>query len=498
MKKLVIIVFIGIGLLFSGCSKWLEVQPQGQTTEGIIFNTQQGFKDALIGAYVRLNSTNLYGESLSYGFIEYLALNWDVTSNQSDLTNTALRNGNYNDLGVRGKIDNVFGHQYKLVLDVNGILANIDAKQGIFEKNIYEIIKGEALGLRALAHFDAIRLFGPVPTNPGDKKWLPYVKVISKNIGPGLTFQEFMQEVLADLNEAEALLAKADPLQKYTLQQLANDKNLDDFFKYRETRINYYAILALKARVFQWLAAGNPQYAQDAVKYAKLVLDGQVDGQKHFRLGTEADRATQNYVMTPEIIFAAYNELNDGGEAKFGENGNYFRADSKSGTDFVYLSMLFPAAERTSDIRYKEMWVGKTKVGSENYVYYRKYFQNMLNLETPINRIPIIRLSEMYFILTEFATSKAEADQYYRIYCDAKGIPFASTGFNASNWENDRRTKLIREVVREFYAEGKAFFNYKRLNMAASPAQYTYTYFIGSEKKYILPKPDREIDYNKL
>jgi len=155
------------------------------------------------------------------------------------------------------------------------------------------------------------------------------------------------------------------------------------------------------------------------------------------------------------------------------------------------LSNLFPVSERTLDIRWKDMWAYKVDPAKGTSIMYLKYWQRS---PYPLNKVPLIRLSEMYLIATEFASGKTEAELYYKAFCSAKGIPFQN-GFNSSGWEGDRRNKLMREVTREFFAEGKSFLNYKRLNVVYLPTSWTYTYYVGSDKKYLVPKPDREIDY---
>ncbi len=101
----------------------------------------------------------------------------------------------------------------------------------------------------------------------------------------------------------------------------------------------------------------------------------------------------------------------------------------------------------------------------------------------------------MYLILTECAQSKQRQRSNYRIYCNSKGIPFAN-GFNAAGWEADRKNKMIREYVREFYAEGQTFFTYKRYNVTTLPARagrLLITTLLPPGT--LIPKPDRELNF---
>lgn len=501
MKKIIIHTILLGTLSLTACKKWLDVKPVAQTTKAEMFTTEKGFRDALTGAYIHLKGGNTYGGAMMWGNIEYMAKNWDVTSSaNAGLTN--LVNANYSDAFVRGWLDNMYGDLYKIVADANSILEQIDAKRTIFTNHNYELIKGEALILRAFAHFDLMRLFGPMPDNPGAQPILPYVKRVSSEITDPVPYAEFMQQVLADLDAAEALLKDTDPFTYYSLAELnpsstaLNQPHVldDDFYMYRQIRMNYYTALALKARVYLWLAPQNSANRVNAAKYAQMVLDAKDHiGASLFRLGKASDIAAGDYTMSCEHITAVsmYN-LKDVANNTFGEGGSLARYDFNIQDGYYYLNNLFPVTERQLDVRYVNMWSYKTSPGNSSFVMYKKFLQKE---NQPILQAPLLRLSEMYLILTECAATKTEAEGFYSFYCGQKGIPFTS-GFNAAAWETDRKNKLIREYVREFYGEGQTFFAYKRYNVATLPSSWTYSYFTGNTARYIVPKPDRELNYH--
>lgn len=499
MKKIFILILLLQGLLNTGCSDWLDVQPQSETTKEQLFSTQKGFRSALTGAYIRMKGSNIYGGALMWGDIEYMACNWYNTS-PNNMTLTNLLNCNYSDENVQNRMNSIYENLYKVIADVNSILEEIDAKQSVFSDGNYEMIKGEALALRAFCHFDVLRMFGPVPTDVGDSKLLPYVKTVTQEIHPSLTYQEFTQLIINDLNEAENLLKKVDPVLKYSIDDLKklNDGDFttdDNYIGYRQLRMNYYAVLAVKARVYLWLSGQDESQKANASKYAEMVINGtDLNGVPTFRLGIEQDRVAKDYTMSPEHIMAlsVYN-LETIANNSFGERGSYVRYDFSITDGFYYLNNLFPVNERVADVRWKEMWSYKTGSGETQYVMYKKYIQNT-NVAAQILQVPLLRLSEMYLILTECASEQSQSETFYKSYCDKKGIPFS--GFSSANWQTDRRNKLIREYVREFYAEGQTFFAYKRFNVTTLPAAWANPGFTGSAAKYVVPKPLREIDYH--
>lgn len=62
--KYMYIGFLAVVLLFSGCDNWLDVRPETEVNEDDMFDTEQGFMDALYGVYVNLGQNDLYGGSL--------------------------------------------------------------------------------------------------------------------------------------------------------------------------------------------------------------------------------------------------------------------------------------------------------------------------------------------------------------------------------------------------------------------------------------------------
>lgn len=50
-KYIQIISFLLAAVTLSGCENWLDVKPETEVNEDDMFNTEQGFMDALYGIY---------------------------------------------------------------------------------------------------------------------------------------------------------------------------------------------------------------------------------------------------------------------------------------------------------------------------------------------------------------------------------------------------------------------------------------------------------------
>ena len=122
MKQINYILILLLLCCITACNDWLEVAPQAEKEESEMFEKEAGFRNVLIGAYIRMKSNNLYGEDLTYGSIEMLAQHW---TNTDDL-GKYLKAYNYEQGDVETKINSFYGNLYKVIADVNGLLNNIN------------------------------------------------------------------------------------------------------------------------------------------------------------------------------------------------------------------------------------------------------------------------------------------------------------------------------------------------------------------------------------
>ena len=453
----------------TACNDWLEVAPQAEKEEAEMFEKEVGFRNVLIGAYIRMKSNNLYGEDLTYGSIEMLAQHW---TNTDDL-GKYLKAYNYEQSVVETKINSFCGNLYKVIADVNGLLNNIDARKEMFEGNNFEIIKGEALAIRAFCHFDVLRLFGPIPTNLPEGTILPYVTTVSIVPNRLVSYNDFTTKLLADLDEAERCLEGNDPILTASIKELSTLEVAqdDNFLCDRQMRMNYYAVCALKARVQLWLGNKN-----EALKYAQKVIDAKdPNGNVMFRLGSATDCANGDLIFSSEHIFNlnVYN-LSD---FKISAANTFY-------TNSTALKYFW--ASETTDIRRGKMWKEVYDNYWWTYYYYMTKYTQATNM--PVwakNSIPLFRLAEMYLIAMECGSIQ-NANDLYKEVCIARDITPVTFGSTEELSET-----LILEYNREFYGEGQAFYAYKRLGRSKIFGTST----VGSALIYVLPLPKAESLY---
>ena len=273
MKKVLLYITLFATLSLASCNDWLDVKPETQTDEKEMFESVSGFKNALTACYIKLNSKNLYGLRLTITDIEYMAQHWSYAkSNYRD--EEELKDFKYENDYPKTLMSTIYGEMYNTIAQANIILQNIlDHKEVITNEDMRAIVEAEALTIRAFCHMEILRLFGQMPQNATQQVSLPYAKTVSTVIIPYYSFNDFTNLILADLDAAETLFKDHDPLFSYSFQELDNffdTKNYnvelaDEFMGFRRFRFNYYAVKAIRARLYMYV--GKKTEAYTAAKY---------------------------------------------------------------------------------------------------------------------------------------------------------------------------------------------------------------------------------------
>ncbi len=464
-----------IPFCMSSCSKWLDVIPADRIVEEQVFNNQTGFYSALNGVYLDLLNSNLYGASLGPEYIEILAQQYNIRPANVDYT-TAVNHQYTNDYSKR-RLQSIWNASYKSILNCNIILENINKQSGILSQHSLAIVKGESLALRAFLHFDMFRLFGPVyKTNSGNLS-IPYMEKPVVSSSPLLPGSQLVEKVLNDLTQAELLLLSADPIiQDGPLNSVVEGLNNEG--RYRSLRFNYYAVLALKARVYMY--TGDKV---NALKYAKMVIDAP-------GMGTYFPFITHTQVLgnskNPDLTFSTevlFGLLNTSRNNVF---TTYFNPDATVNNLLIprpgTISALFAGEE--SDYRNFPIW--KNSPLEPNAVYNTKYKAGEDLTLFRNNLMPLIRLGEMYLIAAESETNTPEAYNYLNVLRNKRGLTAVSDGL---------LTRISNEYKKEFFGEGQLFFYYKRNFTTPLKSGITGNNITMTIARYVPLLPDSEIQY---
>ena len=119
----------------------------------------------------RWRPKKLYGENLSYGFLDKIGQMFGYLNTTNN--DTEILNYDYTNNTVRSTIDNIWTSQYQAISYVNNVLGNLDQLNSSDES--LRLVRGEAYGLRAFLHFDLLRLYCPdYRQQPEAQYGLPY------------------------------------------------------------------------------------------------------------------------------------------------------------------------------------------------------------------------------------------------------------------------------------------------------------------------------------
>lgn len=459
-KYISVILLSAVVCCTAGCKKYLQVQPTGSYTETQVFSNRPAVEQALNGLYINLADNNLYGAALTQTYIELMAQRYKALSDGVTFYEQYQQN-NYNAAQAQAQFNAIWTTAYETIMSANLFLEKIEgAINGhIVSEQQGRQLKGEALGIRALLHFDMLRLFGPVYSLGADQKAIPYYTLANGAAQPILTSAEVLGKVIDDLSTAETLLGDDAIVPSGIV------KDADFYTGYRNQRMNLFAVKALKARAYLW---GNKKTeAHDA---AKAVLD---EGERWFPwlpYTSIINSSTPDRVFSTELLFAVYNR-------NLYKNYAAFFSPALLDTrilapDAARLRTTFENNE--NDWRYPTTWRQTTKP-------YRTFFkyEDVSTSQGWGYLQPMIRKSELYYILAETETDPAKATAYLDSVRSHRGLPDLAP--NASIPD-----ELGKEYAKEFYGEGQLFFYYKHTNAAAVTDAMT-----GSPRAlgYVVPLP---------
>ncbi len=470
MKKLINkSIILSLVVALTACNDWLNVSPKTDMKAEDLFSTEAGFRDALIGVYALMATSNLYGKNLSYGYLDVLAQYYtSPRSNTSTGYEHNLKNAaayNYTESDEESRILSIWSSHFSAIANINQALLFIDENRDVFtSEDIHHIYKGEFLALRALLHFNVLRLFAPSPMmdnqNGLNAFAIPYVEQYTNIAQPQLTVKEVLEKIVKDLLTAKNLMKE---------REIFNEFDSSSPMYKRNQRMNYYAVTALLARVY--LYENEKTLALTEVKE----IIGEVDGENptSYTLTTSGATAT-NPMFQSELIFTLdVQKLKDLSESYFSET---------SLSDVLLVSekgkqTIFTASGLESDFR--SSWLTATSNGKE---YILTKYNNM-------NYIPLFKLSELYLIAAECADGE-DAYWYLNQLRNHRGL-------SSIEHTKDIESYIYQEYRREFLGEGQLFFYYKRKLYDTVGAEDN----VGIEDLkavYNLPIPTSEIDFGNI
>lgn len=469
MKRILTYVAVLAGLLMAGgCARWLDVKPYDKIAEEELLQTEEGYMKLLNGIYIELNRDMLYGASLSVEMIEIMGGAYAVGTDNSVWGNYRdLSEYDYGTLYWRARLNETWNKAYSLILNCNLLLAGIDADRELFSGDNYRMVKGEALALRAMLHFDMLRLFGPVYSRNPHQKAIPYYKAYSITPNDLLPASEVAGLILHDLLEARILLA--------------NDPVKENGGDYRNLRLNYFAVSALLARSSLYFGDKEGAY-----RYAKELIGAVEDGIFPFvdRALVTGSPDDPDRIFSSEVIFAlSHSQRNTLFKSYYDPSRipNYvFRMDNDLMSNIVFGGGAMTGGNQ-DDYRYRVNWVA---TGANRYFYKYSDMADVGDIRNTM--IPMLRIGEMYLIAAECQSDDiAAGTSYVNVLRSNRGV---------NNIQELTYDILKYEYIRELYGEGQLFYMYKRLFAPVLFSSQASKNPQPSDRMFVVPLPDSETE----
>lgn len=491
-----ILFIITVALCTVSCNDWLDVRPETEQKDYDQFSTVNGFYDALTGCYMTLAGDATYGERLSMSNIESLANYWHMPEKLEDFTRKEdweLSQHDYTADNARSAIKTIYGGLFKSIVQANMILKYADEQGDVFtDKSALAVVQGEAYAIRAFCQFDVLRLFGQMPVNASQQVRLPYSYTTSIDEMPDYQdFTAYVNLLKDDITKALSLLKDNDPVFEYTFEEL--NKNADvpnNHLLFRQSRLNYWAVKALQARLHLYLGETT-----DALKIAREIIDAiGPNGKPVMEMSGVKDFAAGYKLCPNECLFylSKYNVMTNSETFLLGNRENARFGSSELVLTKDMFNDLYTGEQTASHNRFNNCWNQKvsSNTGEYSYVATTKYYfdEDVKNAVLYYQLIPMLRMSEIYLIAMETSDNLTEVNKWYKSYMVAHDVG-TSTDFASLD---DARKWIISEYRREFIAEGQMFYTYKRTGATSMAGREKPV----GESDYILPLPETEYDPN--
>ena len=458
-------------LIFIGCKKsFLEIDPQQETDVSRVAEDLPGARAAIIGVYTRLQPETYYGRSMIL-----------IPEIMSDNAYLSRRNSNryqsYDRYGITtndGYARNLWDEAYRVIVNANLLIqkATVTDYPTADQPEIDQIL-GEAYAIRALAHFDLVRLFAqpfnftPGAGHPGIPVIIKSGTVKSEIVSPSRnTVAEVYKQIEEDLKSAIEYLPETPK----------------GFSRSLKGRISHFAAQAILSKVYL-----NMEKWEDAEKYASNVIDSKV-----YSLLSNGDFATvfsqQNNTETIfELQYSMTNRLSSDALANFLlQNGSY--GDGLASMDLYN-------QYSASDVRRTFLKKGKRSgSGGEDPAILVQKYSNITSYEEGVK---VIRLGEIYLIRAEARAhipgkmTEAAAD------LDKIAQRSEPTKANSIATGQDLINEIINERRKELAFEGDRLFDLRRNKMSFTKYMSDDSMEIPfSSLKTILPIPLAETNAN--
>jgi hypothetical protein len=497
MRSLCVLCLLCV--LSVSCDDYLDVTPSDKQTAAQVYANKAGFYMVANGIYDALSSDALYGKQMTWEAVDIMSRSYNTANDQQAYK--SLTSNSYTDAYTSPVFSSIWGKAYEVIMNANLLIDQIDQQQGLLTTQEANVLKGEMLGVRAFLHLDMLRLFGPSPLYGIDQKAIPYNESSDVFVHDLITIKEACAKIIEDLNAAEKLLENDPIIENGPMMSPAEGAESVQM-RYRQYRMNYYAVKALKARAYCWVGD-----KENALAQATSIINDQkiqamfppVDPNKLLANSSNPDR-----VFSSEVFMGVYDKDRDKVyQDYFSSNASEYQrlqpyATYINGSMGLFGHLILGSLE-SYDYRYQSQWEQASGVGATGHSFIK-----FKSIDRPdptdadseyyyAKMIPLVTMQEMYHIACECAPTDMEKVEWYNKARVRRGcIDLVAMGLGptlAQYWPAGYGPILLsNEVRREFWGTGQWIYFTKHVDIGmalgmSGPGAY-YLTDCGAEQNY--------------
>lgn len=469
MKKILFLAILMSSVILSGCEDFLEEAPKLTQSTELTLSTYNGLNNSIAGAYSPLADGQWYG---AYYVLDAEMRSGNGKKPTADGFDSGRMNTSYNLSYSENSTSGLWGYAYYVISAANNVIDNLEGKESTdVSQQDLDNLRAEALFLRALAHFDLVRLYARSYAFNADG---PGVPIILKTDATATeqparnTVKEVYEQVITDLKDAEQLMA-------------------DDYIRtgVSDSRAvaNKNVVRALLARAYLY-----SQQWQNAANYATLVINS--GDYTMWEANELADAYAVDKPTSGEVIFEiygaranSYDEYWEGPAHMTSPNGY---ADCGASND------LYDIYE-DGDAR-KELF--QTHEDADGQYWTAKYIGK--GLGTPeVSNVIVLRLSEMYLIRAEAILNGASVTGVTAL----SDLNVITSKRNAEPYTSAGSDAVFMERRKELAFEGHLWFDASRTRRGITRTDYSgdavNQNIPADSYMFALPIAKRELDVNE-
>lgn len=425
-----------------GCKKFVEVPlPKSRVAGDVVFSSDITATAAMLGVYINLMDWNGFASSTNVSVTAFGGLSADELFNYpANPDDVAFEQNKL--LSNNPRLTSFWNSPYKSIFEANAVLKGLASNTGVTPALVTQL-EGEALFVRAFAHFYLVNFFGDVPV----------IITTDYNVNKLVTrdsVSKVYEQIIADLLEAQSKMS-------------------DEYPSPERARPNRTAATALLARTYLY----RKEWAKAAAEATKII------GDADYALPDSLDDVF--IPSSTEIIW----QLRPAITGTLGYPAEAYYTEPTMAMTYNVLDTILVASFEPGDFR-RRKWVRSYDSGIDTIYSSHKYKQEM-HLSAPLTEYSVVlRAAEQYFIRAE---ARAQLNDIEGAQDDLNAIRHrAGLGDTPANDKASLLLAIEKEKRFEYMWEwGHRWLDLKRWGRAVAVLSAKPNGFTANDERYPLP-----------